>query len=88
MIIRKGERYLSKGNYNITRFEYICSIFRDAKFIVPIRHPLFHIDSLVRQHKLFLGYSQGNQQVPEYLKAVGHYEFGPQRSVDPNLILS
>lgn len=79
LLLRKGERYLSKGNYNIMRLEYICSIFKDARFIVPVRHPLFHVDSLVRQHKLFVAYSNENQMVPKYLKAAGHYEFGPQR---------
>jgi hypothetical protein len=79
MMIRNGDRYLSKGNYNITRVEYIKKIFSNAKFVIPIRHPLFHVESLVRQHKLFLDYSIKNQQVSEYLEAVGHYEFGPQR---------
>ena len=79
IIVRKGVRYLSKGNYNLTRVEFIKKIFPDAKFVIPIRHPLYHVESLVRQHKLFLGYSIKNQQVSEYLKTAGHYEFGPQR---------
>ncbi len=79
MIVRKGTRYLSKGNYNLTRVDYIKSIFPDVRFVIPVRHPFSHIESLVRQHKLFLEYAKENQQVAEYLKAVGHYEFGPQR---------
>jgi hypothetical protein len=79
MIIRKGSRYLSKGNYNLTRIDYIGRIFADARFLIPIRHPLYHIESLVRQHLLFQDYAAQNPQVTEYLKAVGHYEFGPQR---------
>jgi hypothetical protein len=79
MSIRKGSRYLSKGNYNVTRIEYICRIFPDAKFIIPIRHPLHHVESLVRQNKIFSAYSKENRHVAEYLEAVGHYEFGPQR---------
>jgi len=79
LMIRKGSRYLSKGNYNITRIEYIGKIFKDAKFLIPIRHPFHHIQSLVRQHRIFMDYSKDDSQVKEYLKAVGHYEFGPQR---------
>jgi len=79
LIIRKGSRYLSKGNYNITRIDYIGRIFTDARFLIPVRHPLSHIESLVRQHLLFQDYTAQNPQVPEYFRAVGHYEFGPQR---------
>jgi hypothetical protein len=79
LLIRKGSRYLSKGNYNLTRIEYISSIFPDARYLIPIRHPLRHVESLVRQHRIFKDYATQNPQVPEYLKSVGHYEFGPQR---------
>jgi hypothetical protein len=79
LLIRKGSRYLSKGNYNLTRIEYISSIFPDARYLIPIRHPLRHVESLVRQHRIFMDYANQNPQVPEYLKSVGHYEFGPQR---------
>jgi hypothetical protein len=37
------------------------------------------VESLVRQHRIFKDYATQNPQVPEYLKSVGHYEFGPQR---------
>jgi hypothetical protein len=37
------------------------------------------VESLVRQHRIFKDYAKQNPQVPEYLKSVGHYEFGPQR---------
>ncbi len=77
--MRKGTRYVSKGNYNIARIEYIKHLFEDAYFVILIRHPLQHIASLVRQHERFMAYSQTNPQIPEYLTAAGHYEFGPQR---------
>jgi hypothetical protein len=80
LLIRKGLRYLSKGNYNLTRIEYISCIFPDARYLIPIRHPLRHVESLVRQHRIFKDYAKQNPQVPEYLKSVGHYEFGPQRA--------
>lgn len=79
LLIRKGERYLSKGNYNLTRIEYLRSLFPEARFVIPIRHPLTHVASLVRQHELFCEYAQQDPRVPHYLTAAGHFEFGPQR---------
>lgn len=79
LLIRRGKRYVSKGSYNITRLEYIANLLPDARFVVPVRHPLPHVNSLVRQHRLFSGYSIKEKRVAWFLKAAGHYEFGPQR---------
>ena len=79
LLLRQGTRYVSKGNYNVTRIAYLASLFPDARFVVPIRHPATHVASLVRQHELFCEYARQDPRVPEYLKAAGHYEFGPHR---------
>lgn len=79
LLIRQGQRYVSKGNYNLTRLEYLGMIFPDARFVIPIRHPLTHVHSLVRQHELFEKYTREDARVPQYLAAAGHFEFGPQR---------
>ncbi len=79
LLIRRGDRYLSKGNYNLSRVEYLAKILPDALFIIPIRHPFTHVQSLVRQHRLFSDYARRDRRVPRYLKAAGHYEFGPRR---------
>jgi hypothetical protein len=79
LLLRGCERYVSKGNYNIARLEYLLNLFPDARFVIPIRHPLSHVYSLVRQHELFTRYSQEDARVPGYMRAAGHYEFGPQR---------
>jgi len=50
-----------------------------ARFVVPVRAPLAHVQSLVEQHALFCGYAKDDARVPKYLAAAGHYEFGPQR---------
>lgn len=78
-MIRKGSRYLSKGNYNLTRIRYLADLFPDARFVVPIRHPLEHVWSLVRQNNLFREYAMADKRIADYLRAAGHYEFGPQR---------
>ena len=79
LLVRRQQRYLSKENYNVVRIEYLAKVFPDARFIVPIRHPFTHVESLVRQHALFCDYARGDARVPHYLAAAGHYEFGPQR---------
>lgn len=86
LLLRGKTRYVSKGNYNLTRLRYLARLFPDARFVVPIRHPVDHVGSLVRQHRLFTSYSDDDPRVPEYLRAAGHFEFGPQRmpiNVDP-----
>ena len=46
LLVRGGRRYLSKGNYNLTRFAYLLKLFPDARFIVPVRDPRWHVASL------------------------------------------
>jgi hypothetical protein len=77
--IRGGTRYVSKGNYNVTRIAYLARLFPDARFIVPIREPVAQVRSLVRQHRLFCEYGAADARIGAYLRAAGHYEFGPQR---------
>jgi Sulfotransferase family len=79
LLVRKKQRYLAKGNYNIGRVRYINGLFPDAIFIVPIRHPVRHIVSLYKQHKLFLQLQEQDNHTARQLAMSGHYEFGPQR---------
>jgi len=79
LALRGGQRYLSKANYNVTRIRYLAKLFPDARFIVPIREPVAHVHSLVRQHRRFSRLAEEDARVPEYLRAAGHYEFGAQR---------
>ena len=87
--LRGGRRYLSKGNYNLARIEYLARLFPSARFVVPVRAPLAHVRSLAEQHALFCRYAKDDARVPRYLAAAGHYEFGPQRrpvNFDPTRI--
>lgn len=79
LYIRKGKRYLSKGNYNIARLAYINKILPESKFIIPVREPLWHIASLIKQQKLFSEYERKDQRVLDYMRRVGHFEFGLDR---------
>ncbi len=79
ILLRNGCRYLSKNNYNLTRVAYLGRLFSDAVFLLPVRHPVMQVVSLVRQHRLFLAYAQDDPRVAWWLAAAGHNEFGPQR---------
>ena len=79
LLVRKRDRYLSKGNYNVTRLEYLAKLFPDTQFVIPIRHPVDHVNSLAKQHQLFLEYAETDDRIAAYLRYAGHYEFGPQR---------
>lgn len=79
MLRGQGRQYLAKGNYNSQRIGYISKIIPHAKFLVPIRDPISHIASLIKQHRLF---SEDHTQHPRnrrYMDIVGHYEFGTGR---------
>lgn len=73
------QRYLSKGNYNITRIEYILKLFPDAKIVICIRKPTNQSISLTKVHQRFLKLSKKNQYLKKQLSILGHYEFGQYR---------
>src|SRR5690606_16366424 len=72
--VRDRSRYASKGNYNISRLPYLQKMFPEARFVVPIRHPVPHIASLMKQHRLFV---EGETKYPRalaHMQRVGHFE--------------
>lgn len=79
LLIRGGQRYVAKNNYNVGRIAFLARLYPDAQFIVPIRHPVSHVHSLVSQHIRFCEYARIQPRVGAYLQAAGHFEFGPQR---------
>lgn len=74
--IRGGSRYLSKGNYNLVRFGYLAKLFPDARFLVPVRDPRWHVASLVKQHHLFCAEEQRDPRILAHMRRAGHFEFG------------
>lgn len=77
--LRGGTRYLAKGNYNITRLEYLLKLFPDARFVIPVRDPVSHIASLRRQHERFCRLHRDDPRTLRYMQRVGHFEFGLDR---------
>ena len=79
LVVRGGTRYASKGNYNVTRLEYLLRIFPDARIVIPIREPARHVASLLRQHERFSAACEGNPRGLAHLRQAGHFEFGLDR---------
>lgn len=77
--LRSGARYLAKSNYDITRLGYLLKLAPDARFLVPIRDPLWHIASLMKQHALFSRAETAERRVLRYMQRSGHFEFGLDR---------
>lgn len=79
LMIRDGRRYLAKANYDVTRLAYLHKLFPDARFIVPVREPLWHVASLVKQHRLFVAGETADPRIRRHMRRAGHFEFGLDR---------
>jgi hypothetical protein len=79
LLVRGGRRYLSKGNYNLTRLGYLHRLFPDARFVVPVREPAWHVASLLKQHRLFCAAETRDPRILRHMRRVGHFEFGLDR---------
>lgn len=79
---RGRARYLCKGNYNLARLAYLKRLFPDARFVIPVRNPLAHVSSLIKQHRLFCELTRASPSVSSHLERTGHFEFGPQRRAE------
>lgn len=80
LLAGRAARYVSKGNYNVTRMDYLRTLFTDARFVVPVREPAAHIASLMRQHRRFSEAGQADADVAAHMSAAGHFEFGLNRT--------
>jgi hypothetical protein len=79
LIISQRSRYAAKGNYNLTRLEYLLKLFPDARFVLPVRRPREQIASLMKQHELFSSAAARHPRSVAHLDRVGHFEFGMHR---------
>jgi hypothetical protein len=71
-----ARRYLSKNNANIGRIGALRSIFPDATIFVCLREPQSHVRSLMTQHRRFLSMHDDDPFARDYMKWIGHYDFG------------
>ena len=78
LILKKNNktRYLSKNNQNIRRLVLISEIFPRSKILIPFRDPLQQTLSLFSQHMKFVNEQNEDTFVRDYMKWIGHSEFG------------
>ena len=69
-------KYLSKNNLNYKRVDLIQSIFPNSIFLIPIREPLQHANSLLNQHLHFNQLQKEDDFIRRYMNYLGHNEFG------------
>jgi len=69
-------KYLSKNNLNYKRIDKIQSIFPNSIFLIPIREPLQHANSLLNQHLHFSQLQKEDDFIRRYMNYLGHNEFG------------
>lgn len=69
-------RYLSKNNANLSRIDALNRMFPTSTILVLFRTPSAHIGSLKSQHERFLVEHEGDAFSRNYMKWIGHYEFG------------
>jgi hypothetical protein len=74
--LRGGSRYVSKGNYNLSRLGYLQKMFPDCRILIPIREPVGHVASLIKQHRLFCKVGREDPRTLASLQRSGHFEFG------------
>lgn len=77
LLARGARRYLAKANYDLTRLGYLVDLFPDARFVIPVREPTSHVESLVRQDRRFCALAAASPAIGAHLVRVGHREFGP-----------
>jgi hypothetical protein len=79
LLAEKATRYVSKANYHVARLAYLVRLFPDARILLPVRAPVSHIASLVRQHQWFCQGQRRNPRALAWMQRLGHFEFGRDR---------
>jgi hypothetical protein len=69
-------RYVSKNNANIARIPLLKKLFADCLILVPVREPIDHAGSLLRQHLRFGALHAKDPFSKQYMEDIGHLEFG------------
>ena len=69
-------KYLSKNNLNYKRIDLIQPMLSNSIFLIPIREPLQHANSLLNQHLHFSQLQKEDDFIRRYMNYLGHNEFG------------
>jgi hypothetical protein len=76
---RGRSRYLTKANHITARVLYLLRLFPDARFVVPVRHPVNQIASFVKQDRLMQRKHAADRLLRNMVHMIGHFEFGPDK---------
>ena len=76
LLSNKKKKYLSKNNLNYKRVDLINAILPNSIFLIPIREPLQHANSLLNQHLHFSQLQKEDDFIRRYMNYLGHNEFG------------
>jgi hypothetical protein len=75
-VLADEKLYLCKNNNNVLRLEAIHRAFPNALILVPFRDPIQQAASLLRQHRKFSELQRHDPFVTDYMRWLGHHEFG------------
>jgi hypothetical protein len=80
LLLAEGKgRYAAKNNYHVARLGYLLRLFPDAKFLIPVRSPVGHVASLLRQHRHFSAGQRKHRRALAFMQRSAHFEFGLDR---------
>ena len=60
----------------MARIGFLLATWPDATIIVPVREPVQHAASLLRQHGRFLEIHARDRFARDYMRGIGHFDFG------------
>ncbi len=79
LFAERATRYAAKANYHVARLAYLVRLLPDARILLPVREPVSHIASLVRQHEWFRQGQHTHPRALRWMQRSGHFEFGRDR---------
>jgi hypothetical protein len=79
LLAEGATRYAAKANYHISRLSYLVRLFPDARILIPVREPVSHIASLMRQQQRFAHGQRKHRRALAQMQRSGHFEFGLDR---------
>jgi hypothetical protein len=79
LLAERATRYVAKANYHVARLAYLVRLFPDTRILLPVREPVSHIASLVRQHEWFCQGQRKHPRALAWMRRSGHFEFGRDR---------
>lgn len=79
LIVRNRTRYAAKANGHLGRLTHVLRLMPKVRIIIPVRHPVAHVASLVRQHANFSAIQKTDRRARNAMRRLGHFEFGLDR---------